>query len=593
MSRPGNVSAARLLATLARRTLAPALALLSAGCAVLGVPAVDPAPDSPPAQRSVTVQEESVPAPTELDPELVFDYLLADIAERRGDPKTSLEAATRVAERTGDPALILRAFRAALRGGDAAVALDMAALLDRAGFDAIRVGFARVQAFLVDDRVDDAQREIFNLLSDPPEGDRKTVFNHAGEVFAQQREPAPYVAIMRELADAYPGDPHGYFAVAYVASRAQELDALGAAISRALELDPDWEQAAVVKFAYLVQVRDRRAASDFAEDFVARNPKALDLAQRLAQLLAAQGDFEAAHRYFERILRHQPENSEILMTTALVRMQMEKWASARRLLLRHLRLNPDSDETRMRLARVASERHRFDEAANWYGSVTDENLVFEAQLQVAEVLNDSSGGEAALDHLAGLTPASREEEVEIVLARERVLRSMSRIEDAFQLLDAAVQEIPDDGDLLYSRALLAAELGELERHEQDIRQVIAIDPDNAHAYNALGYTLADQTKRYDEALELISRALELAPEDPFILDSMGWVQYRLGRYDDAEEYLRRALAIRDDAEIAAHLGEVLWVKGGRAEAEKLWQRALTADPENRTLLDTLKRLQPR
>lgn len=576
------------------------LATFGAGCAVLGLPqdgATDvggatPAPSTAGAATSEPPTRDSRATVLELDEALVFDYLLADVAERRGDPGLALEAAVRVAERTKDTGLVLRAFRAAMRSGDADVALAMADLLGESGVDALRVGFARVQAYLVGDRLAEAEAVIGGMLADPPGGDRETVFNNAGEVFAQQSDPGRYVDAMRTLADAYPEDPHGYFAAAYVANRARDFNTLDETISRALELDSDWEQAAVVKFAYLVQTSDHAGAIEFAQTYLEDHPDALDLAHRLARLLAAQGDMEQAHRYFERVLEGQPDNSDILMATALVRMQLEQWSGARRLLERHLALNPESDETRMRLARVATERERFEEAISWYSQITDETFVFEAQLRIADALLDSEGGEAALDHLAGLVPVSRDEEVEQVLVQERVLRDMARLDDAFALLDAAVQDIPGDSDLLYSRGLLAAELGKLEQHEEDIREVIELDPGNAHAYNALGYTLADQTTRYEEALELISRALELAPEDPFILDSMGWVQYRLGKLDVAEQYLRRALAIRDDAEIAAHLGEVLWVRGGKEEAEAMWERALEIDPDNGTLVETLERLKP-
>ena len=127
-------------------------------------------------------------------------------------------------------------------------------------------------------------------------------------------------------------------------------------------------------------------------------------------------------------------------------------------------------------------------------------------------------------------------------------------------------------------------------HESDLRKLISMEPDNAHAYNALGYTLADQTDRYQEALELIEKALELKPNDPFIMDSMGWVQYRLGNHQLAIDYLERAFDIREDAEIAAHLGEVLWIVGDRQRAEAVWNRALEQAPANDVLLGTIRKL---
>ena len=177
----------------------------------------------------------------------------------------------------------------------------------------------------------------------------------------------------------------------------------------------------------------------------------------------------------------------------------------------------------------------------------------------------------------------------VYLAREQVLRDSDQPQAALKLLDAALLEIPDDPDLLYSRGLVTAMLHMVNRHERDMRQLIALEPDNAHAYNALGYTLADQTDRYDEALELIKKALELLPDDPFILDSMGWLQYRMGNLVAALEYLQQAIDQSPDAEIAAHLGEVLWMTGAKDEARTTWRDGKNTDPGNPVLIDTLRK----
>jgi len=152
-----------------------------------------------------------------------------------------------------------------------------------------------------------------------------------------------------------------------------------------------------------------------------------------------------------------------------------------------------------------------------------------------------------------------------------------------------LEKLPNYPDLLYDRAMVAEKISRLDILEQDLRKLIQIKPDYAHAYNALGYTLADRTNRFDEAQKLLEKALKLSPEDPFIMDSMGWLQHRMGQQEKAAEYLHRAYGIRPDPEIAAHLGEVLWTQGKRDEAKKLWQSALKASPQNEQLLDVLKK----
>ena len=192
-------------------------------------------------------------------------------------------------------------------------------------------------------------------------------------------------------------------------------------------------------------------------------------------------------------------------------------------------------------------------------------------------------------HLAEIVPDSVEDQVRIYLAHEELLRDAGRLEDAYAVLNAALADLPDDVELLYARGLITAHMDLLDVHERDMRRLIELKPDHAHAYNALGYTLADRTTRYEEARALIEKALSLKPNDPFILDSMGWVHYRLGNRDQARDYLQQALDLRLDPEIAAHLGEVLWMMDRHEEARAVWKRGESIDIKNKTLRETLRK----
>ena len=184
---------------------------------------------------------------------------------------------------------------------------------------------------------------------------------------------------------------------------------------------------------------------------------------------------------------------------------------------------------------------------------------------------------------------SVEDQVRIYLAHEELLRDAGRLEDAYAVLNAALADLPDDVELLYARGLITAQMDMLDVHERDMRRLIELKPDHAHAYNALGYTLADRTTRYEEARALIEKALSLKPNDPFILDSMGWVHYRLGNRDQARDYLQQAIDLRLDPEIAAHLGEVLWMMDRHEEARAVWKRGESIDIKNKTLRETLRK----
>ena len=196
----------------------------------------------------------------------------------------------------------------------------------------------------------------------------------------------------------------------------------------------------------------------------------------------------------------------------------------------------------------------------------------------------------ARDYLRTIKTDSTAEKTQIVMADAGMLREAKSYQESFDRLDGAMKDFPDNPDLLYDRAMAAEKIGRMDVLEDDLRKLIKLNPDHAHAYNALGYTLAERTNRYTEAQDLIKKALEISPDDPFIIDSLGWVQFKLGNFADSIATLQRAFDIRPDPEIAAHLGEVMWVNGKRGEATQVWQTAIKAHPENEALAEVVKRL---
>jgi tetratricopeptide (TPR) repeat protein len=231
-------------------------------------------------------------------------------------------------------------------------------------------------------------------------------------------------------------------------------------------------------------------------------------------------------------------------------------------------------------------------AAAHYAAVGAGNYLVPARARQAAMLAGSGKLDEARALLAATQGENDAQNVRLVQAQSELLRDSNAHAEAFGVLSAGIERFPDSADLLYDRAMVAERLDKLDVLEADLRRVIVLRPGDAQAYNALGYTLADRTDRLAEAVALLDKALSLAPEDPFILDSVGWAQYRSGNLSRAQEYLERAYKARPDPEIAAHLGEVLWARGQRDEAGKLWQTSLQAHPQNEVLLETLRRLKP-
>jgi tetratricopeptide (TPR) repeat protein len=242
------------------------------------------------------------------------------------------------------------------------------------------------------------------------------------------------------------------------------------------------------------------------------------------------------------------------------------------------------------LAQSAEQRGDYGAAERWLAKVDDPQRALDVQTRRASILA-RQGQMAQARELIRRVPEKRVEDGRAkLLAEAALLRDAKRWRDAFEVLAGATQRYGDDPDLLYEQAMMAEKIDRLDEMEKLLRQVIALKPDNAHAHNALGYSLADRQQRLPEARQLIQRALELAPGDPFITDSLGWVEYRMGNRDEALRLLKNAYGARPDPEIAAHFGEVLWAAGQRDEARRVWREGRVREPANEVLRETLSRL---
>ena len=281
------------------------------------------------------------------------------------------------------------------------------------------------------------------------------------------------------------------------------------------------------------------------------------------------------------------------MAVALLAIQANDFDSAERELKRALDNNySDPDTARFYLGQLNEERKRYDEALKWYSSVQPGEQYLPAQSRYAGVLAKQGKLAEARKHLQALAARNTDQQVQLVQAEAQLLRDASAYQEAFDLLGRALQKMPDSPDLLYDHAMAAEKVNRVDVLEANLRKLITLRPDHAHAYNALGYTLADRNERLDEAYELIQKALKLSPDDAFIMDSLGWVLYRMGKNREALDILQRAYALRPDADIAAHLGEVLWADGREGEARKIWSEALKEHAHNEALQNTIKRFAP-
>jgi tetratricopeptide (TPR) repeat protein len=562
-------------------------AVLIAGCATpRSAPRVDAAISTAPAQAPT---ETAYPGVT-LTPDILYALLLGEIAGQRGDLGTAVQALGRTATTTRDPRLAERATQAALYAKNHEAALKTATLWMELQPHNLEAREALAESLFALGRTDEALREFERILADAaPRKQLGQAYLRIGAVLGRAQNRQLGLDLMHTLVDLHQDSPEAYFALAHLAVRQDDLEKADKAIDRVLALRPDSEEAATFKVRVLMSRKESAQAQAYFEQFLSAHPKASAFRLSFARYLVELKQWEKALLQFKRVTKERPQDAEAMYAAGLLALQTNQLGEAETFLERNLALQPDNDQARLYLGQVAEERKRYGDATRWYSEITADEYRFEAQARMATVLAKQGAVDDALVQLRQIQPASNQQRVQVALAEDQILREARRRPEALDVLSVALSELPDDPDLLYARALAAEKLDMLDMHERDLRRLLKKDPANAHALNALGYTLADRTNRHREALVLIEQALALRPDDPFIMDSMGWVQYRLGNLPEAIKYLRRAMTLRNDAEIAAHLGEVLWVNGDRADAESIWRRALEGTPDNEVLLAIIKK----
>ena len=371
----------------------------------------------------------------------------------------------------------------------------------------------------------------------------------------------------------------------------QDGDAEGAL--KLLENNPPQagEVAPVLLRARILQSLNRGdEALPLLKKSIQQYPQDKRLALTYARALVEQNRMDEAKAQFASLVQQYPDDDELRYSLALVCLEAKAWDEAKGYLQELIERDSHVDSAHLNLGRIAEERNDPQAALLEYAQVGPGNDYLPAQLRQADILMSNGRTDEAEKRLAAARDAEPDYAIQLYLIQAETLSANKQGERAWKLLQQALLQYPDDLNLLYTRAMQAEKRNDLAQLEKDLRLIIKRDPDNAMALNALGYTLSDRTTRYAEAKVLIEQAHALNPEDPAVLDSLGWVNYRLGNLDEAERLLRQALERFPDQEVAAHLGEVLWANGKQREARQIWEKFLKEQPDSPILRSTIKRL---
>lgn len=570
------------------------VSLVAAAVAIGNVRAQDPADPKQP--DGATAVPDNPAAVDELTPEVLYRILVGDVAMQRGDAALAARAYFEAAKDARDPVLARRATEIALFARQRALALEAAKLWQQLDPKADRAR-QMVASLAIAGAGSDLKAELQRVLIEATANDKSLgeAFLQLNQALAAQTDKSAAFRLVQDLAKPYPKVAEAWFAIALAGYNTMLTDpaiaaAAASAADRALELKPGWDRAALIK-ADILAKGSPEAAIAFLKQFLAATPDARAVAGALAQLYVEQKRFGDARAIFQRLWDEERDDREFEFAVAAISLQMKDYATAQRLLEELDKAGyGDKGIVPFYLAQVAEETKHYDEAIARYREVTEGDRAWLAKLRIGAMIAKKGDVAAARSYLDGLQPESPERQVELAQAEAQLMRDSGDYKSAYAILTAALERQADSVDLLYDVAMVAEKLDRIDEVEARLKRLIELKPDNAQALNALGYTLVDRTPRTAEGLKLIEKALQIAPDDPFILDSMGWANYRMGNLDDSEKFLRRAFGDQADPEIAAHLGEVLWAKGERDRATEIWQSQLKASPDNPVLIETMRRL---
>ncbi len=522
-------------------------------------------------------------APSSLSPELLHQLLVAEIAGQKGLHDQALDGYLGAAKQTRDPRIAERAAQIALYLKDDVKALEAAKLWRERDPENISAMKVAMMFQVKSGQLEQAYQQLVALQARSTDVDFGNTLLDVVKVLVSHKEDQDALNLMAKVSETYPDKARVHYAQAVLALQKKSRETALLAVSEALKLDSDWEQALILKAQILADNGDQDQAEQLLSSALQNQPQNSNLRMVYTQFLVKSKKLPQAERQFKRIIKDDPDNKDAYFTLAMVQLQQDKPEQAKKSLKALLDQPGWRERAAYYLGRLEADNGQHKQALRWFDSVSRGPMVLDAQLNAALMLVELKQQQSALEKLKAAQKKFPKAGRRIYLIRAEIYSKAEDFQAAYDVLSQGLEEMPEQMELLYSRALIAERLDRLDLLEADLGRVLEKQPDNVNALNALGYTLADKTTRLDESQQYLERAIKLRPDDAVILDSYGWLQFRLNQLQLAEESLRKAHEKFPDPEIAAHFGEVLWVMGNRSEALKVWRAAEEREPNNRHL----------
>ena len=580
------------------------LVLTLTGCAINTQNSKDPS--TTPASSSVSEQDENETVTTkshsqtdvsspgtpgalpaqELTSDLLYDLMLAELALQRNDYSLAFEKYYQAAQQTRDSRLAKKATRVTLFSKNDEQTFKSVKLWSELQPDNVDVQQIYASSLISQKQDEQAViylKRVINLSDDFDEG-----FKRAITILDPIDDRSRATRIFSQISEQHANEPIVLLYRAKLEMKHKDYASAEKYLNEVLTAKPDYMDALVLKVDLLKKQKRHLQAIQTLQSILKKLPENTALRLELARMMVENNFYDQAFQQI-KILAKKDLEPEVLFAIGLLAIEMDKLDDARQYLERLHAHRLYASEAAYFIGQLEAGRGNYTEAEDWFKRVRHGKYVFEAYLGLAVVYSQQKKFDQAFKLLDSSKATTDKENIEVLQIKAEVYAQAKNYTKAYEIYSEALSLSPKNHDLRYGRAMLAEKFGRIDLLEKDLHIIIAANPKDNQALNALGYTLADRTERYEEAFQYIERAMKINPDDVATLDSMGWVLYKLGKPQEALKYLQKAYGKDQDPEIAAHYGEVLWVLGQTQEARSIWKKALKVDPEHRVLVGTTSR----
>jgi tetratricopeptide (TPR) repeat protein len=528
-------------------------------------------------------------AKTAIDPDVMYMLMAAELAGQRGQYAVALEGYMEAAKRVDDPRFAERAAKIAMYMRDSNKTEEAVSLWLKQD---PKNPTARKIAALSALRAGNKQASVDHLnilLKSDPAGFEKTALELAS-VLQKDDKSGFFYDVLETVGEKNPNQAVVYFVQSLLAIEMKDNALAEKKVQQALKVQPGWDKALMFQAQIAMFSGDLNKAKTLLRNASVKYPENDKFKKLLAQVLIKTSEYGAAADVYQSIVAANPKDAESQIALALVYLQMGNDEKAEDNFKQLLDQPEWQNQASFYLGKIEEKRGHTEKALAWFDKVTEGQLVFESRLSAVALLVKDKKFDDADTRLELLSSQFPQQKLRIILMQAGLYSQQGQYEKAFKMLSDALAAHPDQRDLLYTRALMAERIKRMDVLEADLKKILAKNPDDAEALNALGYSLLGNAGRYAEAEKYLQQALKLQPNEAVIMDSYGWLLFKLGRHEQALDYLERAYAKQQESEIAAHLAEVLWVLGRKEESKKVFNKAIKKAPDDEYLLDFQKRL---